>query len=97
MGGVLVPKFFFHVHDDLDARDHDGAELPDVEAAMLHALAGARSLAAEQVAKGYLNLAHEIVVEDEAHALLFKLPFGEAVDVKGLAGAAGKLASVRSG
>lgn len=77
-----MPRYFFHVHDDVDAWDEEGAQLADVHAARLHAIAGARSLAAEQVTKGHLNLAHEIAVEDEAHALLFTLSFAEAVSVE---------------
>jgi hypothetical protein len=28
-----MPRFFFHVHDDLVAQDEEGLELPDLEAA----------------------------------------------------------------
>jgi hypothetical protein len=77
-----MPRFFFHIHDELDASDEEGSVLHDAAAARLHALTGARSLAAEQVEKGRLNLSHHIDVYDEAHRLLFTLPFSEAVEVR---------------
>ena len=77
-----MPRFFFHVHDEVDAQDEEGTVLADIEAAKLQALAGARSLAAEQVEKGHLNLSHSLRGEDEARELLFILPFGEAVKVR---------------
>jgi hypothetical protein len=60
-----VPRYFFHVFDDVIAQDEEGMELPSIEAARLNALIGARDLIAEQVKRGYFVLSHWIDVVDE--------------------------------
>ena len=76
-----MPRFFFHVYDDVVAIDDEGIELPDAEAARRAALAGARALAAEQVRKGHLDLRHRIEVEDDAGAAVLSVTFDEAIQV----------------
>lgn len=76
-----MPRFFFDVHDDLDTFDEDGRELADARSAKAEAISGARSLASEQVTKGYLNLGHLIQVCDENRKPLFTVTFDEAVKV----------------
>jgi hypothetical protein len=78
-----VPRFFFHVYDDVEALDEDGLDLPDVKAAHLEALRSARALACEQVEKGYLNLHHRIDVEDDAGRRVTTVSFRDAVAVTG--------------
>ena len=77
-----MQRYYFHVYDDVVAHDDEGVELPNHAAARLQALMGARELIAEQVKRGYFVRSHWIDVVDEAGALLFKLTFGEAVEVK---------------
>jgi hypothetical protein len=77
-----VPRYFFNVYDDEIASDEEGMELPNEQAARLHALHGARGIIAEQVTRGYLVRSHWIDVLDERGELVLKLTFGEAVDVK---------------
>jgi hypothetical protein len=77
-----MPRFYFNVYDDVVATDEEGVSLPNLEAARLQALAGARALMAEQVSRGYLVRSHWIDVVDEAGTLVLHLPFGDAVDVK---------------
>lgn len=33
-----MPRFYFHLHDDIDAPDEEGAELPNVQVAREHAI-----------------------------------------------------------
>jgi hypothetical protein len=77
-----MPLYFFHVYDDLVARDDDGLELPDASAAVSEAVRAARAIAAEQVSKGYLKLDHRIEVEN-AGGLVGTVTFRDAVAVQG--------------
>jgi hypothetical protein len=77
-----VPRYFFHVYDDIIAHDDEGAELPNVAAARLRALAGARDMIAEQVRHGYFVLSHWIDVVDEEGSAVLTLAFRDAVDIK---------------
>ena len=77
-----MPRFFFHVYDDVSAWDEEGMELPGAEEALRVATRGARALACEQVAHGRLNLGHRIEIADEAGAVVAKVAFGDAVTVE---------------
>jgi hypothetical protein len=77
-----MPKFFFTVRDDMVTQDDDGRELGDAEAARLAAIQGARSIAAEQVSKGYLHPDDRIEVEDGMRNLLFTVTFRDAVRIQ---------------
>jgi hypothetical protein len=77
-----VPRYFFHVYDDVIAEDEEGAELPNVAAARLNALQGARDLIADQVKRGYFVLSHWIDVTDEQGEKVMTVKFGDAVDIK---------------
>ncbi len=77
-----MPRYFFHVYDDIIAHDEEGVELPNVAAARLKALIGARDIIAEQVKHGYFALSHWIDVVDEHGEPVMTLTFRDAVDVK---------------
>ena len=77
-----MPRYFFHIYDDVIAHDEEGTELPNAAAARLHALRGARSLIAEQVLHGYFVLSHWIDVVDDQGAPVMTIAFRDAVDVK---------------
>lgn len=77
-----MQRFYFHVYDDLVARDEEGILLPSVQAAKLQALAGARELMQEQLKHGYIALSHWIDVTDEGGALVLHLLFKDAVELK---------------
>ena len=78
-----MPRFFFHVHDEIVAFDDEGVELPSAAVARQEALRGARSLACEEVLKGRLHLNHRIEVVDENGRILETVKFGDAVAVDG--------------
>ncbi|WP_414713333.1 DUF6894 family protein [Sphingomonas sp.] len=78
----LVPRYFFHVYDDIIAQDEEGEELPNFAAARLNALKGARELIAEQVRHGYIVLSHWIDVVDEQGDAVLTVTFKDAVDIK---------------
>jgi hypothetical protein len=77
-----VPRYFFHVYDDVVAEDEEGAELPNLAAARLTALHGARDLMTEQVRHGYIVLSHWIDVLDEQGEKVLTVAFRDAVDIK---------------
>ena len=77
-----MPRYFFHVHDDLSLRDRDGIDFADPEAACAAAVAGARGMMCEQIRKGRLSLHHRIEVEDEGGRAILTLAFGEAVRIE---------------
>lgn len=74
--------YYFHVHDDAVACDEEGIDLPDAEAARRVAIAGLRSLAAEQVTEGRLDLRHFIEIEDEAGAAVATIVLGDIVRIE---------------
>jgi hypothetical protein len=78
-----MPRFFFHLYDDVIAQDEEGLDLPDVAAAREQALFSARALVAEQALLGSIKLRHRIEVEDENGRPVLVLPFRAAVEIEG--------------
>jgi hypothetical protein len=77
-----MPRFFFHVCNGTGfVEDEEGRELADEQIARAEAIKGARSIMADDVQRGQLDLSSFIEVEDERHELLFTLSFGEVIDV----------------
>jgi hypothetical protein len=79
---VALPRYFFHVFDDIIAQDEEGVELPNLAAARLQAVKGARDLMTEQVRHGHLELSHWIDVTDERGDKVLTITFRDAVDVR---------------
>lgn len=79
-----MPRYFFHLLDDLDVPDEEGTELPDLEAARAHADSQARLMfAAAATEQGRVVLSHRIDVQNEAGAVLASVRFGDVVKVEG--------------
>jgi len=78
-----MPRYFFHVFNDVVAIDEEGIELPDLDAAREQALDSARELVCESIHKGHLNLDHRIEVEDDAGNKLLILSYRDAFTVRG--------------
>ena len=77
-----MPLFYLHVcNGDGFTEDELGHELPNLEAARHEAIQGLRSIVADEMKNGILNMASFIEIEDEHHHLLMTVPFGDAVDV----------------
>ncbi len=77
-----MPRYFFNTYDDVIATDDEGLELPNIEAARLQAIIGARDLIVTQVRHGYMIRSHWIDVVNERGDILVKVTFGEAVEVR---------------
>jgi hypothetical protein len=77
-----VPRYYFHLYDDVITHDEEGVELPNEAAARLQALKGARDIIASQVRHGYFVRSHWIDVLDEHGNLVLQVTFGDSVVVK---------------
>jgi hypothetical protein len=78
-----MPRFFFHVHDELDVVDDEGIELPDEETALAWAKHEARELAADAVKRGVLRLHDRIVVVRAPDEEIGTVMFRDAIQVEG--------------
>ena len=73
--GHAVPLYFFHLDDGHGyVADDQGQELPDLQAARLHALKAAGQMIAEELATGRERLHLAIHIEDGARQRLMSVP-----------------------
>jgi hypothetical protein len=78
-----MPRFYFHLLNDIDAPDEEGKELPDLEAARAHARHCARVTIAETIKdQGRFNLDHHIDIESENGQVLDTVWFRDVVTVE---------------
>lgn len=78
-----VPRYFFHLHNDIDLEDHEGEDLPDIAAARERATRDAQEMAALSVAQhSRLTLHHRVDVADENGAIIVTVTFGDVVEVQ---------------
>ena len=77
-----MPRYRFHVLNDIDAPDGEGQELTSLAAAHLQAIDYARELASASVRQGRLDLTHRIDIEDDVGKVLSTVTFGEAVHIR---------------
>jgi len=78
-----VPKFYFHLHDDVDVPDDEGVDLSDLEAAQTYAVHCARVTFGESAKdEGRVVLHHRIDIEDEQRTVLATIYFRDAVSVE---------------
>ncbi len=79
-----MPHYYFHLHNDVDADDEEGADLPDLAAARAYAVENIRSVtAASIIEQGRINLHHFIAVADETGQIVLTVEFGEAFTIEG--------------
>ena len=76
-----MPRFFFHLYDDIVSLDQEGTELPDGAAARAHGVRNARAIACAEVLEGHLGLKHRIEIVDEAGAVIDTVQFADVVRV----------------
>ena len=78
-----MPRFFFHVRDDVDCPDHEGSELPDLKLARDQAVREARLLMCELLrAEGRIALHHRIDIEGADDTVLASVSFRDAVTIE---------------
>jgi hypothetical protein len=78
-----MPKFFFHLHNDVYVQDHRGTELPSLDEARAKGVGAARGVMADDIIEeGRLTLSHRITITDEEGEELLELPFRSCVEVR---------------
>lgn len=78
-----MPRFFFDIHDDIDASDDEGRDLPDADAAIAEALKYARELIKISIDEtGRIDLRHHIDVRDDSGNIVYIIHFEDAVTVQ---------------
>jgi hypothetical protein len=78
-----MPRYYFHVFNDVPAIDEEGMDLPDLDAAREQAMDSARELVCEAIHQGHLNLDHRIEVEDSRHAKVLSISYRDAFTLTG--------------
>ena len=81
-----MTRYFFHLHNDINTPDNQGADYPDDRSAMEEALRSARDLASHNVKEGKLDLSHFIICVDETGREVGIVYFADAVSVVGASG-----------
>ena len=79
-----MPRYYFIVHDEAgETPDSEGADLRDLEAALLHAAAGARSMMRDSIgASGALDLTAYIEIEDISRERIARVNFAEVLKIR---------------
>lgn len=78
-----MPFYRFNIHNGNGlTQDEEGRELPHVAAARAEALTGIRSILAEDVLKGRLDLRGRIEILDGGDAVLLAIGFAEALVIE---------------
>lgn len=78
-----MPRFFFHLRDDMSVDDEEGQELPDVAAARLRAFKYAVDMSANSILEHQkVNLHHSIEVADETKQVILTVEFGDVITVE---------------
>jgi hypothetical protein len=78
-----MPRFYFHLYNNVVSCDDEGKDFPNPGAARQQALSYARDMAAVSVREGHLDLSHRIDVTDQDGDLVMSLPFREAIHILG--------------
>ena len=78
-----MPRFYFHLLNDVDAPDEEGKEFPDLDAAREHARRNIRFTAAESLKEqGRVVLSHRIQIEDGGGNVLDTVFFSDVVSIE---------------
>ena len=78
-----MPRYFFHLHNDIEALDDEGVDLPNLDAARAVARHSVQFAAAQSIKdKAHLVLDHRIDIADESGTILETVRFGDVVTVE---------------
>ena len=78
-----VPKFYFHLHDDVDAPDEEGLEMADLATARAYTIHLARFTAADAIKEsGRYVPDHRIDIENGEGQVLDTIYFRDAVEIE---------------
>jgi hypothetical protein len=83
LGLSLMPRFYFHLLNDVDAPDEEGTDLPDLEAARKHARRSALFTASETLKEeAQLVLSHRIQIENAEGVVLDTIYFRDVLNIE---------------
>lgn len=78
-----MPRYYFHLINDIDVPDMEGVELPDLYAARANAIEQARGLIGEMAkTEARIVLSHHIDIEDDDGQVLETLMFRDIIKVE---------------
>ena len=78
-----MPRFFLDIcNTDIQATDDEGRELPDLDAARAAAIEGIRSILADEILSGAIDLRGEIRIADEFGYRLATVSYSEALQIR---------------
>ncbi len=78
-----MPRFHFHLYNDVDVLDEEGQELSDLDAALAWARNQARNLIGELVKEtGRVTLHHRIDIANEQSEVVGTVRFGDVVKIE---------------
>ena len=78
-----MPRYYFDLHNDVDAIDEEGRELPDLEAVKADVLKEVRAMIKTSIDEtGRIDLRHHIDVRDEHDSVVYVMHFEDAVTVQ---------------
>ena len=73
-----MPHYFFHVLNEIEARDEDGQYFADLDEAVAEARETAADLIRDEIRGGrQIHPDHRIEIEDEQGQVVFVLRFGD--------------------
>jgi hypothetical protein len=78
----VVPRFYFHLFNDMTCVDEEGINLPNDAVAVQRTATMAREMAAESVRQGHLVLDHRIEVTNELGHTIGTVRFRDVIEVR---------------
>jgi hypothetical protein len=76
-----MPKFYFHLTNQISVRDQEGRELADLEEAAAAARLDILSILSDDVSRGRMDLRGRIDIADETGTIVRSVPFADAVQL----------------
>jgi hypothetical protein len=78
-----MPRFYFHLRNDMSVNDEEGLELPSIEGARLRAEKYALDMSAASVLEHRkINLHHRIEVANARGQIVLTVEFGDVVRIE---------------
>ena len=78
-----MTRFYFHLHNDIDAPDEEGKEFADLAAARAYALDQVRHVVGETAKEtGRIVRSHRIDIENDQQHVLDTVRFDDAVKIE---------------
>lgn len=75
-----MPRYFFDLYNEMNVRDDEGQEFPDLETARTQAVKQVRKLIGGLIVEnGRIDLLHHLKVRDEAGTIVHRVEFDDAV------------------